>query len=132
MYYLTALRWPRSSGGSFRSLTASVTADKRSTSFFSALGDLHDSEEADARLKLYAPPWPAAVTVKEEATTVDLRMIDNDATVRGSRVAMAQAQAQSNSQSKDLGLSLVSKCDWFTGQQGCEKICMSWSDMAIF
>ena len=57
---LTELRCPRSSGGSFRSLTASITADRRSTIFFSGFADLvddGDDEEDEARLSL---PWPTA------------------------------------------------------------------------
>ena len=60
---LTALRWPRSSGGSFRSLTASMTVDKRLTSFFSVFEDLFDcggdedeeEEEDKANLVLGQP-----------------------------------------------------------------------------
>lgn len=43
--YLIALDRPRSSGGSFRSLTASITADRRSETFFSGLGDSGDGFE---------------------------------------------------------------------------------------
>lgn len=45
MSYLTLLRWPRSSGGSLRSLTASITAERRSTSFFSAFGYLSGDDD---------------------------------------------------------------------------------------
>ena len=74
---LTALRWPRSSGGSFRSLTASMTADKRSTGFFSVFGDLFDcggdgdeEEEEDEADLVLGPPRPT--------TAVDLGIKDHD------------------------------------------------------
>ena len=70
---LTALRWPRSSGGSFRSLTASMTVDKRSTSFFSVFGDLFDcggDEEEDEADLVLGPPRPT--------TAVDLGIKDHD------------------------------------------------------
>lgn len=72
---LTALRWPRSSGGSFRSLTASMTVDKRSTSFFSVFGDLFDcggeeEEEEDEADLVLGPPRPT--------TAVDLGIKDHD------------------------------------------------------
>lgn len=89
---MTELRWPRSSGGSLRSLTASMTADRRSTCFFSALGDVLDDdgddfdeeeEEEEAHLGLDPP---------RATTAVDLQIRDHDlgdiTVVLASRVAM--------------------------------------------
>lgn len=43
----TLLRWPRSSGGSLRSLTASITAERRSLSFLAVLGLPEDEDDDD-------------------------------------------------------------------------------------
>jgi len=53
---LTELRWPRSSGGSLRSLTASITADRRSSSliFLSLSPSILGMEEDDAALQKMA------------------------------------------------------------------------------
>lgn len=67
MSYLTLLRWPRSSGGSLQSLTASMTAERRSINFFSAFGDLpgdddggEDAEEEEEHL---APEMVGITTI---------------------------------------------------------------------
>ncbi|POO01836.1 hypothetical protein TorRG33x02_026130, partial [Trema orientale] len=101
---LTELRCPRSSGGSFRSLTASITADKRSPSFFSGFGDLlddvdeqdeNDDDDDEARLRLEPPPWPTAIIDRDESSAVDLRTRDDkdEDTVLARRAAMAKAEA---------------------------------------
>ncbi|PON56149.1 hypothetical protein PanWU01x14_183580, partial [Parasponia andersonii] len=97
---LTELRCPRSSRGSFRSLTASITADKRSPSFFSGFADLLDGvdkqdDDDEARLRLEPPPWPTAIIDKDESSAVDLRTRDDkdEETVLARRAAMAKAEA---------------------------------------
>lgn len=54
---LTELRWPRSSGGSLRSLTESITADRRRSSspvLLSLLPSILGMEEDDAALQKMA------------------------------------------------------------------------------
>lgn len=103
MGHLTELRCPRSSGGSFRSLTASITADRRSTNFFSVFSDLPDGEEdsdndddeEEARLSVGPPPWPTAIAAKVEFSGAgDLRSRDDedDDIVLVRRIAMARFQ----------------------------------------
>lgn len=90
---LTELRWPRSSGGSLRSLTASMTVDRRSTSFFSALEDVLDDddgdnfdeeeEEEEAHLGLDPPLATSAADLRFR-----YHVLGDVAVVRASRVAM--------------------------------------------
>lgn len=77
---LTALRWPRSSGGSFRSLTESITPDKRCSVLFD-----FDVEE-EARLR------PATQSV-EDISALDLKTTD-DETALASRLAMSLRHAK--------------------------------------
>lgn len=110
MLHLTLLRCPRSSGGSFRSLTASITAERRSTIFFCVFSDLFDGgeeegdgddDEDEARLSLEPPPPPTAIAGREEFSAADLRSRDDgDDIVLARRIAMTQWAG--------LGLSRVS------------------------
>lgn len=81
---LMALRWPRSSGGSLRSLTASITPDKRSDIFLSAFrfvlveevdsgdGDGMEEDEANLGLKLPSERVTAVAIALEEGTAIPI------------------------------------------------------------
>lgn len=80
---LTALRCPRSSGGSLRSLAASITVDRRSVIFLLELfGEGVDEllvEEEEARRGL-GTPWPK------------IPIDGDDAAALATRVAMARRE----------------------------------------
>ena len=90
---LTELRCPRSSVGSFRSLTASITAERRSTSFFSGFSDLLDDdgdEEEEAEEARRSLPWPIA---RGGFSVVDLQIRgdeEDDEIALASRIAMTR------------------------------------------
>lgn len=87
--YLTALRWPRSSGGSLRSLTASITPERRSVIFLSGMlpGEVVeelevDEEEAHRGLDTPRPTVP---------------INGDDAAALAARVAMARRERERRS-----------------------------------
>ena len=76
--YLTALRWPRSSGGSLRSLTASITPERRSAIF----GE-DEEDEDEAHLDTPRP----TVRPQHEAS---YQINGDNAAALATRVAMAR------------------------------------------
>ena len=95
--HLTALRWPRSSGGSLRSLTASITADRRSVIFFSRFDDeefeevvaVDDEDEEDEEEEAHLSLDPSWLTNGDEMSAVELVIKDDDnRSILASRVAI--------------------------------------------
>lgn len=84
--YLTALRWPRSSGGSLRSLTASITPERRSVIFLSGLlpGEVGEELEVDEEEAHRGLDTPRA--------TVPIN--GDDAAAPAARVAMARRERE--------------------------------------
>lgn len=111
---LTALRWPRSSGGSFRSFTASITADRRSPSFFSVLEDLLDEEadDGDGEEEEEEEEEHMGLSPPRPTTADDLCIRDHDSgdlpIVLASRVAISACEL------KPLGLAKVSTRNWLS------------------
>lgn len=69
---LTLLRWPRSSGGSLRSLTASITEERRSVTFplgFCEVWEEEDDEEKEHNRLGLETPWLTMAKNDEEAWT---------------------------------------------------------------
>lgn len=87
--YLTALRWPRSSGGSLRSLTASITPERRSVIFLSGLlpGEVVEELEVDEDEAHRGLDTPRA--------TVPIN--GDDAAAPAARVAMARRERERRS-----------------------------------
>lgn len=90
------LRWPRSSGGSLRSLTASIKPDRRSL-IFKFFSVLDDEEYAHRPYRL-------------EISAVEFRNID-DETALASRVAMAHPEIDSTLEGLFMSLRVRANLD---------------------
>lgn len=86
---LTELRWPRSSEGSLESLTASITTERRSTSFLSSFCGLWGDEGDEAHLNPDLTPWLAVTCDDDELFAVDILLSRDDVIVLWRRVPMA-------------------------------------------
>lgn len=96
---LTLLRWPRSSGGSLRSLTASITEERRSVTFLLGFCEVWEEEddEAEENNRLGSEkPWSTTTKKEDNARTEAAEFRNNggvddddDDGVRAAAIALA-------------------------------------------